>query len=166
MKSKLYNISIRGRVAYSALCLENAINKLKCKNSGWNSVLDIIWSFTSIQYVDDWLYMISHVMPSSILEDDYEENEMLGFDKYQEIKSLYHITPSVIFEILEFIYECGTVDLYGKIIDNSPKTLRIINDLEKIMKENEIPLPNTKVLEKYHFEENEGWGKTFNRQDL
>jgi len=166
MNTKFYNISIRARFAFTVLCLENAIKMLNQKNSLWELVLANVWSLTSMKFVDEWLYKISRIMPSSILEDDYEDNDEISYSQYNELKTLYLKTPQIIFDIMEYIFECGTVDLYGKVVDNSPKTLKILDDLVILMEENKIPLPDIKLLEKYPFSENEGWGREFEKGEI
>ena len=118
MRELIKKISLRARLAFIILCIENALRK---DNSlvKWNKILEIFWSQTSMQFVDEWLYEISKVMPESILEDEYEDNETISFNEYSEFKILYRNTQKFIFQLMEIAFECGTLDLYGA-IENDP----------------------------------------------
>lgn len=165
MKEKIEKISLRARLAFIILCLENALNKNN-SSSKWTKVLTIFWSQTSMPFVDDWLYEISKVMPESILEDEYEENEIISFEEYSELKILYGNTQKYIFELMEIAFECGTIELYGAIENDSDKTILSVLKCIEIMIENDIELPNIELLKKYSISENQGWGRTFTKADI
>lgn len=165
MKDQLEKISIRARVAFIVLCIENVL-KNNNSYSKWNKVLEIFWLQTSIQFVDEWLYEISKVMPECILEDEYEENETISFKEYSELKVLYLNTPKYLFELMEFAFECGTVDLYGAIENNSENTILPVLKCIDMLKEKNIELPNIEFLKKYNISENGGWGNPFTKEDI
>jgi hypothetical protein len=165
MKEKIKKISLRARVAFIILCLENALKKNNLF-SKWTKILNIFWSQTEMQFVDEWLYEVSKVMTESILDDGYEENETISLDEYLEIKVLYKSTPKYIFELMEFAFECGTIELYGAIENNSDKTILSVLQCIEIMKENEVKLPNIELLIKYTFSKNGGWGIQFSKEDI
>jgi hypothetical protein len=165
MRELIKKISLRARLAFIILCIENALRK---DNSlvKWNKILEIFWSQTSMQFVDEWLYEISKVMPESILEDEYEDNETISFNEYSEFKILYRNTQKFIFQLMEIAFECGTVDLYGAIENDSEKTILSVLKCIEIMKENDIELPNIELLKKYNVSENDGWGNQFTKGDI
>jgi hypothetical protein len=165
MKELIGKISLRARVAFIILCIENALRSEDTLVK-WNKVLELFWSQTSMQFVDEWLYEISKVMPESILEDDYEENETISFAEYSKIKSIYKSTPKYIFELMEFAFECGTIDLYGAVEENSNKTIQSVLKCIEIMKEKNIELPKIELLEKFSISENGGWGNQFTREEI
>jgi hypothetical protein len=159
-------ISIRARVAFAILCLESAVEKISKKNPTWEIVFTKLWAFTSIAHVDEWLYQISIVMPSSILEDTYEENKEISLADFNSLKSLYLKTESVIFEILECVFECGTIELYSKVTNHSPRTLAVMEKLTALMIKNQIPMPDINSLLKFPFTENGGWGRPFRKDEI
>lgn len=165
MKEKIEKISLRARLAFIILSMENALKKNNL-SSKWTKVLNIFWSQTSMQFVDEWLYEISKVMPESILEDEYEENETISLEEYSELRILYGNTPKYIFELMEIAFECGTIELYGAIENNSDKTILSVLKCIEIMIENDIELPNIELLKKYSISENQGWGRTFTKADI
>jgi hypothetical protein len=67
---------------------------------------------------------------------------------------------------MEFAFECGTIDLYGAVGNNSNKTILPVLMCVKIMKENDIELPNIELLKKYTILENGGWGNQFTKEDI
>lgn len=165
MKELIEKISLRARVAFIIMCIENALRREKSFVK-WNKILEIFWSQTSMQFVDEWLYEISKVMPESILEDEYEENDIINLSEYSEFKRLYKNTPKHIFELMEFAFECGTSDLYGAVQNNSDQTIRSVLKCIEIMNEKNIELPNIELLKKYSFTENGGWGNQFTKEDI
>lgn len=165
MKELIEKISLRARVAFIVLCIENA---LRSENAfiKWNIVLEVFWSQTSMPFVDEWLYKISKVMPESILEDEYEENETISFNEFSELKLLYKNTPKHIFELMELAFECGTIDLYGAVENDSEKTVLFVLSSIEIMKAKNIELPNIELLKKYSISENSGWGNQFTKEEI
>lgn len=74
-KEDLKNISLRGRVAFGIRCFENALLALQYNVSQWRIVLDYLWSFTNIDFLDDWSGLIAEIIPENLLEfKSYEEH--------------------------------------------------------------------------------------------
>lgn len=164
---KFKEISIRGRVAFAIYCLENFIIANGEKLSGkWLVVLNKLWVITSLEFVDEWLYQVSSYMPSSILEDDFDDLEEISKTDYLTLKSLYEGTDKSILEIIEKIFILGTIDLYGEIIDNSSNTLRELRDIISICEINNIKLPSHTHFNNLSIKVSNGWGKTFKREDV
>jgi hypothetical protein len=165
MREQIKKISIRARVAFIILCIENAV-----ENSSvivkWQKVFNVFWLQTSIQFVDEWLYNISKVMPESILDDEYEENDTLTHNDYVHLRDLYKTVPKYIFELMELAFECGTIELYGKIENESERTIQIVLKAVEIMKQHDGALPNIDLLQKFIISENSGWGIQFTREEI
>ena len=106
MRELIKKISIRARVAFIILCIENAFQHLKF-NVELQKTLNVFWLQTNNTFVDDWLYQVSKVMPDSILEDDYEDNELLTHIEYIKLRESYKFVPKFIFELMECAFECG-----------------------------------------------------------
>jgi len=165
MREKIERLSIRARVAFIILCLEKSVEN-SSKPSKWQKVLDVFWLQTNIQFVDEWLYNISKVMPESILDDAYEENDTLSYNDYVELDFLYKTVPKYIFELMELAFECGTIELYGAIENKSERTIELVLKAIETMKQNDIVLPNIDLLKKFTITENSGWGRQFTREDI
>lgn len=165
MRELIRKISLRARVAFIILCIENALEKESIK-SRIQKTLIIFWHQTSIQFVDEWLYQVSKVMPDSILEDDYEDNEIITYQDFSELKESYKSIPKFVFELMELGFECGTIELYGTVENESEKTIQVVIRAIEIMKENNITLPNIELLQKFTITENGGWGREFIREEI
>jgi hypothetical protein len=162
----IQSLSIRARVAYGILCLENVLKQNVPLKADWQMILDKFWLFTQLEYVDEWLYIVSEIMPGSILDDLYSDELSITWTEYQQLKKVYENTPSFIFEIMECIFNCGRRHLYGAVTPQSPETLEYIKLLQKIMRKHKVALPNVEGLLKYHFNKHQGWGDTFEKKDL
>ncbi len=162
------NISLRARVAFAILCLENAIDHFDLPKNKWQIVLKKLWELTSMKYVDEWLYSVSKIMYSSILEDNYSEEwkQYLSISEYMQLRELYLTTPNLIFEILDYIFEIGTIDMYGAILDNSKETLKLLKQLIMLISKENIILPNVEPFAKFSIAENDGWGREFTRNEI
>ncbi|QYS89467.1 hypothetical protein [Flavobacterium davisii] len=165
MKEIIEKISLRARVAFIILCMEKSVKNIGY-NVSWDKVFKIFWLQTNIKFVDEWLYEVSKIMPESILEDEYEENITITLEDYFELKKLYKNTPKFIFDLMELAFECGTIDLYGEIENNSDKTMQSVLRCIEIMYNNNIELPNIDLLKKYSISENRGWGREFTKEQI
>lgn len=67
----LINISIRGRMAYGICLFERLLLHYKCEKQDWTGLLEKLWMYTSMEYLDDWMYEFSEWLPDSILEDSF-----------------------------------------------------------------------------------------------
>lgn len=48
-----------------------------------------LWSYTKIQYIDDWMYELAEYMPNSILEDTMEDAEYITEEEFKYLHRLY-----------------------------------------------------------------------------
>ena len=91
-KNDFKNISLNGRVSYAICCFENTLLHLKCNVSDWKIVLEYLWEFTSIEYLDDWSDTITEIIPSNLLEfKDYEKHEFeyINEETFNYLYNLY-----------------------------------------------------------------------------
>ena len=97
-------------------------------------VLEKLWSYTKIQYIDDWMYELAEYMPNSILEDTMEDAEYITEEEFKYLHRLYSNSNQEIHLFLKIIFECGTCELYSKLCDYSINTLKKIEQAVDIMK--------------------------------
>ncbi len=157
----LKDISIRGRMAYLICLFEQLLLYHNCEKEEWVNILHKLWSYTNIQYLDDWLYELSEYMPNSILEDTIEGAEYITEDEFNRLHNLYDKTSRDILSFLEIIFKCGTCELYTKLHDGSPRTLMRVKEGMDILNMNDIDLVDINSFIKYSFEECAGWGECF-----
>lgn len=162
-------ISLNGRVAYAIRCLENTILTLNYDVNKWKIVLEYLWEFTSIQYLDDWSGMIAEIIPDNLLEfKTYEEHDFEYLDEknFEYLYSLYKNIDEKIDFIMTSIYNIGTSHAYSVIVEYGQKSLDELEKLIIYMIQNNIQLPDIKLFETFSIEENEGWGNKFDGRNI
>ncbi|WP_338555851.1 hypothetical protein [Paenibacillus sp. KS-LC4] len=161
---KFINISMRGRVAYGISCLENALLSFKYDLNDWKIVLNYLWEFTSIQYLDDWNDAAVELIPENLLEFRmYEEHEFERLSK-QEFVYLYNLYQDIdvsIDKLIRSIYELGVSHVYTEIEGYGESSLKSLERLVNVMFINNFPLPSIEPFLKYSIKENRGWGNKF-----
>jgi hypothetical protein len=162
-------ISIRGRVAYAICCFENALKYYSFDKHNWSLLLDRLWEYTHSQYLDDWSEKFAECTASAILENiDFSKKgiEHLNKNDYDKLRLLYQSSNDVIRSLSDLIFQLGSIDLYGRLINNSPNTLKALTKIISYMESNKIPLPDLQLFKKFKFEESNGWGNKFLKLDL
>lgn len=162
----LINISIRGRMAYGICLFERLLLHYKCEKQDWTGLLEKLWMYTSMQYLDDWMYEFSEWLPDSILEDSFDDFEFITKEEYEYLYKLYNKSCLEIRVFIKIIFELGSVDLYSKITDNSPNTLNKLEEAINIFKMNSINIIPIEPFKKYSFWERNGWGERFDGRSL
>lgn len=168
---ELKNLSIRGRVALSALCLEELLKNNSSEyntDEGWQFILKSIWDYTNTP-PGSWHYKMAEIIPFSIEEDvSFEEKgiEYLDSDTYFLIREAYRNTCGDIKKVINLIFEIGTLDLYSSISDNSPRTLSMLEEILSITQRNGLLIPSVDRFRDYDISSNHGWGNSFNRSEI
>lgn len=157
----LKSISIRGRVAYLICLFEQLLLYHNCEKEKWINILQKLWSYTTVQYLDDWLYEFAEYLPNSVLEDTMEDAEYITEDEFNYLYHLYSKTSQDILLFLEIIFECGTCELYSKLYDDSPRTLMKVKEGIDILNMNGIALVDVNLFTKFSFDKCGGWGERF-----
>ena len=163
------HISFRGRVAYGVSCFENALIALKYDSNDWKIVLNYLWKFTDIQYLDDWNDVVVELIPENLLEYKiYEEEEFehLSRDEFIALYKLYQSVEDSINVLLRYIYDLGISHVYTIIEEYGEDSLLSLEVLINFMIENKFPLPNIESFLKSSIVENRGWGNKFNGTEL
>lgn len=159
------NISLRGRVAYAISCLENMISALEYDINDWEIVLNYLWTFTDIRYLDDWNEIIVEVIPENLLEfETYEEQKFahLSKEEYLYLRKLYKSCDLSIHILIREIFELGISHAYSVIEGHGKNSLKCMEQIILFMEKNQFPLPDVRLFLMYSFEENRGWGNRFN----
>lgn len=161
-------ISIRGRVAYSIKCLENALFHYKCNTNSWIFILEKLWSYTDIEFFDDWHYCMAELIPESILEtEDYEANDFdyITESQFKETYHLYLGTDEVIKDILQMMFDIGISELYGRLENYGQITLKNMERLFYYMETKAIPFPDFDEFKKLSYKIENGWGDKFSGKE-
>lgn len=161
------NISMRARVAFGILCLENAIKYYQLDHLNWSFINKLLWSYTNSN-VGRWHEIMSEATPFGVLgETEYlDDLDNISVEEFRQLEDLYKRSNNEINKIIDFIFNIGTRDLYAAIVNGSPDTLKYIQRIIDIMCENNIELPNVRLFDKFSINENQGWGKEFIKEDI
>lgn len=160
----LESISLRGRVAFGIRCFENVLLKLHYNIKDWKLVLEYLWEFTSIEYLDEWSGIISEIIPYNLLEFRiFEEHDFEYLDEktFKYLYNLYQNSDEKIEVLMTSIYNIGTSHAYSIIEEYGQESLYELEILINYMTKNGILLPDIKEFEQFSILENKGWGKRF-----
>lgn len=162
-------ISLSGRVSYSICCFENTLFYLNYHVEDWKIVLEYLWSFTNIQYLDDWNGIISEIIPENLLEFvSYEEHgfEYLDEDNFRYLYQLYQNIDEKIDYVMSAIYDIGASHSYSIIEGYGQQSFHELAKLIDYMIKNHIPLPDIDSFRRFSIEEDRGWGNKFEGKTL
>ncbi len=166
--TEIKTISIRGRVAYSILCLEKLMVHKKYELLEYDFVLSKLWSYTFIN-LGKWHYEMAEITPRAIEEDiPFKEKgcDYIKDTEHDYLLEIYKKTDNSIKDIIYLIFQIGTLDLYASIIDNSRRTIELVMKIEDVLKRNHVALPDINLLKKFRIEINQGFGKAFIKEDI
>lgn len=171
-RNAFINTSVKGRMAFVICCAENAITFYQLSKDDWDFVLDVLWRFMSLPKEKDfalWHENEGECVPW-VVEGDvpYEESDIryLNKEQYYVLNRTYNNAPPVLTEILDQAFQIATCELYGSIRNNSPQTLKYVEQVINFMSQNNIPLPDAKLFTQFGIEENNGWGRAFTRTEV
>lgn len=159
-------ISIRGRMAYVICLFERVLIYYNYDKQDWVKVLEKLWEYTSVEYLDDWMYEFAEYLPESILEDSLDDFEFITREEYEHLHKLYNASSTDVLHFIKLMFEIGSIDLYSKLVDNSPNTLEKIEEAVELLKENEIDNISIEPFKQYSFKERNGWGERFDGRSL
>lgn len=168
---ELKDLSIRARVAISALCLEKLLKDNFSEgdlHKGWDFVLNSIWEYTD-KPPGNWHYKMAEITPFSVEEDvPFEDKgiEYWNLESYSLVMGAYKVTCRNIKRVVDLIFEIGTLDLYSSIVNNSPRTLSMLEEILTITQNNGLLPPSIDVFKEYKITTNNGWGNSFKRTDI
>ncbi|WP_252238067.1 MULTISPECIES: hypothetical protein [unclassified Clostridium] len=168
-KNDFKNISLRGRVSFGISCFENTLLSLNYNVNEWRIVLEYLWEFTSIQYLDDWSGIVAEIIPDNLLEfKTYKEHDFEYLDEknFKYLYNLYQNIDEKIDYVMTAIYNIGNSHAYSIIEGYGQRSLDELEILLNYMTENNILLPDSKPFERFSIEENKGWGNKFDGRSI
>lgn len=145
-KSKIADISIRGRMGYAITCFEATIIFYKAQTPQIDKLISLLWDYTLSTRFDLWEREFTRIVPECA--NDFK----LCFD----LQFLECDISSFIFSILEDVYEVATGNLYGGYLSIYTET-PLIQIIEKLKSRN-IPLPAIDPFAISKASEEHGWG--------
>lgn len=174
---KFSNISFKGRLAFAMSCMENVIIKFDLYNVNPDAIEIIIkklWVFSDCEYLDEWHYSLTDIVPEFICEFYEYEKQDLEYLTEQEFYILYkfytELAGTKVMKVYEnvfmIIYELSREHIYSRIDFPGQDSLNRVIELVTAMQKYEIELPDVNLYKKYRFNENRGFGNDFDAKEV
>ena len=156
---------MNGRIAYSIQCIEKYLLE-KYPNKDCKKLSIEMWKATS-EFFDKWHDEFIEIIPEYLYEFgekyqkdkwDYlnEENFNYWISFYNEMKKDTNINKMLInLSDISMVYCYTTIPKEGK------ESLKIVENIESILIDNKIGLPNPGTFAFSKFTEKNGWGNDF-----
>lgn len=160
---KFKEISIIGRLAYAALCLENVFDMRDQLNNVYvQYILKNIWVFVSSDNLDHWHSNMEKLLPEYILTIDFESKELdIESKEYMKgLRELYSILPIHLLKMIEYTTWIGISNLYEDTGEYSEQSLAYLSLVLEISEKNGIVLPAFEAIKFSKFTEFHGWGNS------
>lgn len=106
-------ISIRGRVAFSILCLENAVKFYHYNTKEWGFIFDSLWTFCD-QNMAIWQESVAEITPSVVCEEvDFLKKGYRYHTKetHDHLQLVYSESHEVVLQIIDQIHELGITNI-------------------------------------------------------
>ena len=176
-RHRFYKVSTRARAAYLILCLEEALKFYdKGNTEKWRWILKELWGITSTQDIEEWVKRTCDAAPDEVLRyNSYQER----IERYKKIDYWCELSEKE-FCLLHALYREGDPvlpvfsSLYDKVYDvitldwgdleepYTPSALPAIDAAEKILIEQNIPLPqNQQAMDFLMHHHDQHYGKPF-----
>lgn len=164
---KIKSLSIRGRVAFCAACLEKVQSEFNLKTKEMDKIINTLWEFTQTDVFDKWEIKATEISPDTILEahpdNKFEDYESLSVEELENLKNFYLTLPREILEMVSWSFEVGQSNLYGNTGDYSKPSFQAVRKVLKLMELLKIAPPNLETFTFSKFSEEFGWGKPFSK---
>lgn len=153
-------------MAYLMCSFERLLIFYECEKENWCWILERLWRYTDIQYLDDWMYEIAEFLPDNVLEDGFESFEYISEKEYVRLREIYGKNNKEINQMMNIIFDLGTMELYSKLINNSHGTLLKLKEAIDILDANGIERVDRECFLQYQFSQCSGWGECFDGKRL
>jgi ABC-type molybdate transport system substrate-binding protein len=144
----LEQVSIRGRMAYAAACIEAAIAELWQASSTTNECVRVLWEFCAAEDLSEWERTAMDVIGSAL--DNGTIAEETG--------------SAVAQEAIEAAFEdVGRGNLYAGVVGRSDATLKGAVRVATLVEQLGVSLPDPSRYLGSSFDEEHGWGRPWRR---
>jgi len=162
--SAFRQVSMRGRVAYAIMCLEEAILQVAAEPGDWIWLLERLWKYTSADSLDLWQEETAEITPSVVLRcETYTEGDFdrLTEDDFWSLRRVYSSTDPLLARLTDLVFDIGTLELFGAIEDGAPESLRSLDAVLMLMKAHSLRAPSARLVSESSFDSCHGWGSPF-----
>jgi hypothetical protein len=150
LSHRFYKVSGRGRVAYLILCLEKTLQFYKQDFTAWEWLLRRLWAITNNpqnNWIDAWLDTIGELLPSEVLTNNNGSTISEEIEKAQNLYTQAGYAMIVINSILDSTYTM-VCEWSPNTNAYDPDALYHIDKVEETMKQFEIPLPSSEIVQR------------------
>ncbi|TWP27059.1 hypothetical protein ETU08_07650 [Apibacter muscae] len=159
MKNSIKKISIRGRMYFCLVCLQNAFKQNNINNGESNLIINIIKEFLESNNLSDWEELANNIQPINILDEKFNINDFSFEHKLVlKLKIFYEHIPAYLTEMIDYTLDVGLNNLYGGTGEYSPLTLEPVLKIIDLCKENSIEFPDINNFLQYSYQDDDGWG--------
>ncbi len=174
MNHKLAQVSMNGRMAYTIMCVE-AFLVNQYPDQDWRLIAEKMWAATTTNW-GDWPDMYLCYIPDVILHDDYDPKGFGPYMTHQEFQRLRDFYSGItegreddptdtVDYMLNKPFEMAMI-YEGTFIGDGHESFEIIDEAEKVLKDNGIPLPDHNLVKFSPSSEFNGWGYKFDGTHL
>ncbi len=160
-------ISLSGRIAYTIMCAERyALAKYPEKN--WKPLFTWMWKCTS-DYFDEWYYRFMEILPEYLYEfDNYKDAqfEYLSEQDYNYYSDFLKDIDKNMKKLMVIPTKIAMVYSYMSIPEEGKESIKLVCSAAKILKDNNIELPDPTAVSFSKFTEKNGWGNPFDGKKL
>jgi hypothetical protein len=164
LERQLQTVSIRGRVAYGATCLESILTSAATDVAEFTPLLACLWDFTSSTDLSEWEEKIMDFYSESVLNNSEEVSGLPSINA-QRLRASYATLSASQLACIDEAIEIGRGNLYAGVVGHSADTLASTMKLVQYLQAHGRSLPPIdKFLRSPFNQENQhGWGKRVDR---
>jgi len=168
MDTRINDISIRARVAYLIMCFERYVTETY-PHGKWQLVAETMWKICdNSDYIDNSAYRYLDIIPdhlyarASFFESKFEYMTEAEYDIFVSVIPKDDNNLSI---LMHSIYDVAIEYAYCGIPSGAPDTIPYIEDVEKIMHDIGLELPDVSLLVGY-VDPEDWWGDPFDGRYL
>lgn len=168
MDNRINDISIRARVAYLIMCFERYVAE-KYPQGKWKPVAEIMWKICdNSDYIDNSAYRYLEIIPDHLFAHERFAESKFEFMTESEYEAFVSVIPednSNLNILMHSIYDVAIEYAYCGIPKGAPDTIPYVEDVEQIMHDSGIELPDISLLAGY-VDPEDWWGDPFDGRYL
>ncbi len=160
---KLMKLSIRARVAWSILCLEQKLGQDRKNDKSWEEILELLWTYTSSNRLDIWDNKTAKIDPEVILFKHPDINApQTALQK--KLILVYQRVDEGTLTILNAIINIGTYYLYGAISEGDDEECVLqLSRIEEVCVNDNITWPPDDLFAGHTYSPKKPYGELFER---
>lgn len=172
MKKIFEDISILGRVAYALYGLEIYIKEQGEDFSEWENIFHKFWSFSEMEYIDDYMYKFVEYIPETVLEFDHyikDDFEYMTEDEFYCVYKLYENCKCIdgVKFILECIEDILAYHMYSGNLPPAGYSLNIVSEKIYPFFQNKLrKKPEIELFKIYSIYEENCWGEMHSKESV